>query len=297
MSKRFAILEIGSSNTKTHIYEDEKEIYDKTDTIEFKKNYAKEKKVDPSDIKKLYKLIDKVKEYTDNIYIYGCSIFRSMSKEELKEINKDLKEKYDKEIEVVTQEDEAYYTALGCFANIDYDGNICVFIGGGGSTELVFAKKGKIIDRCLYNFGGFDITTRFPSLKEDYAECTFDEVYEFVDSLVGDIKTKADVLILAGGDHLYWYKNAQYDVLDNTIYKDSEQPYMINMEMNDKYDRDALTTSLDAIRQRSDNPVWFDGSRAIKVTTNLISHKISAKYVVPTKINMGNGLFYSLRNK
>lgn len=65
---------------------------------------------------------------------------------------------------------------------------------------------------------------------------------------------------------------------------------MITRDMSDKYDRDALITSLDKIRQNSDNPKWFDGSRAMKIITNLISHKVNAKYIIPTKVNMEDGL-------
>lgn len=53
---------------------------------------------------------------------------------------------------------------------------------------------------------------------------------------------------------------------------------MLTSEMSDEYDKDALVTSLDRIRQNSDNPKWFDGSRAMKVINNLILHKIDAKY-------------------
>lgn len=35
--KRFAIIEIGSNNTKIHVYEDDRVIYDSNVTIEFKK--------------------------------------------------------------------------------------------------------------------------------------------------------------------------------------------------------------------------------------------------------------------
>lgn len=41
----FAIIEIGSNNTKTHIYKDGDVIYENTMTIEFKKNYKNENKV------------------------------------------------------------------------------------------------------------------------------------------------------------------------------------------------------------------------------------------------------------
>lgn len=294
MDKKIAIIEIGNNNTKTHIYENSNLVKENNITIEFKKNYKKENKILSSDLDKLYDVINKALEDTKDIHIYGCSIFRNINKEELDEINKLLKEKFNLEIEVVSQENEAMYTALGCYNNIKYNGNICIFIGGGGSIELIFVNNGNVIDKKYYDFGVVDITTKFSSLKDDIPTCTFDEVYNNVDNLIGDLVTKADVLILAGGDHLYWYNNARYDLLANTLYKDENQKYMLTRDMSDTYDKDALVTSLDKIRENSDNPLWFDGSRAMKVITNLISHKIDAKYIVPTKINMEEGLKIAL---
>lgn len=193
-------------------------------------------------------------------------------------------------IQVVSQEDEANYTALGCYNNVEYNGNICVFIGGWGSIELIFVNNKKVIDKKYYNFGVVDITNKFDTLKNDIPNCSFEDIYNYVDKLIDDINVKADVLILAGGDHLYWYNNARYNLIENTLYKNEKQKYMLTTEMSDNYDRDALVTSLDRIRANSDNPKWFDGSRAMKVITNLISHKIDAKYIIPTKINMEDGL-------
>ena len=286
----FAIIEIGSNNTKTHIYESEKIIYENNTTIEFKKNYQTEGKINESDLNKLFKIVQKALEYTSNIHIYGCSIFRNIKEKELDNINAKLKSLWNVQIEVISQENEAYYTALGCYNNINYDGNICIFIGGGGSIELVFVNKKEIIDKKYYNFGVVDITKRFDSLKEDIPTCTFDEVYNYVNELIGNIEVKADILVLAGGNHLYWYNNAGYELLENTLYDCENQKYMITREISDNYDHDALITSLNRIRENSDNPLWFDGSRAMKVITNLISHKIDSKYIIPTKINMEDGL-------
>ena len=86
---------------------------------------------------------------------------------------------------------------------------------------------------------------------------------------------------------MYWYNNAGYKLLDNTLYKAENQKYLITKEMSDEYDHNALITSLNQIRERSDNPLWFDGSRAMKVITNLISNKINAKYIIPTKNKYG----------
>lgn len=288
--KKFAIIEIGSNNTKTHVYEDGNVIYENTTTIKLKANYKENGRIISSDLEKLYEIIGKAFKYTDNVHIYGCSIFRNISKEELDEINTVIKSKYNLEIEVVTQEDEANYTALGCYSNVDFDGNICVFIGGGGSIELIFVNNKEVIDRKYYNFGVVDVTSEFPSLKDDIPTCTFDEVYNYVDNLINDLTIKADLLILGGGDHIYWYTNAEYGMLENTLYKNDNQKYMITKDMSDKYDRDALVTSLDRIRNNSDNPSWFDGSRAMKVITDMISNKIDAKYIIPTKINMEDGI-------
>ena len=293
----FAIIEIGSNNTKTHIYENEKMIYENNTTIELKKNYNIHQKIEENDLNKLFKIIEKALQYTKDLHIYGCSIFRNIHTEELHEINRKLKNKFNVEIEVVSQEDEAKYTALGCYNKIKYSGNICVFIGGGGSIELIFVNNGKVIDKKYYDFGVVDVTQKFSGLKDDIPNCTFDEVYNYINELIGNINIEAEVLILAGGDHLYWYNNAGYKLLENTLYKSENQKYMITKDMSDYYDHDALITSLNQIRQRSDNPLWFDGSRAMKVITNLISNKINAKYIIPTKINMEDGLKEKLKNQ
>lgn len=292
-----AIIEIGSNNTKTHIYENEKNIYDVTTTIEFKKNYSINKKIDKKDIQKLEKEIEKAAEYTEKIYVYGCSIFRNISEEELEEINNHLYKKYNLKVSVVSQEEEAALTAYGCYSDNDYDRNICVFIGGGGSTELLIINNKKIIEKKYLDFGVVDITKKFASLKEDVPTCSLDEVRSYINSIIGEINTKCEVLILAGGDHLYWYNNARYELKENTLYKSENQKYMIDIETSDKYDQNAYITSLDRIRANSDNPLWFDGSRAMKAITNVISHKIDAKYIIPTKINMEDGLKNKLINQ
>ena len=69
---------------------------------------------------------------------------------------------------------------------------------------------------------------------------------------------------------------------------------MITQETSDLYDRGAYKKSLDKIRQNSDNPLWFDGSRAMKTINNYVLHKINAKYIIPTRINMEDGIRKSL---
>ena len=95
MNNMFSIIEIGSNNTKIHIYKEEKLIYEKTITIEFKKNYQIKKQINEEDLNKLYEVIKNALTYTNNVNIYGCSIFRNISNEELDEINKKIYEKFE----------------------------------------------------------------------------------------------------------------------------------------------------------------------------------------------------------
>ena len=142
-----------------------------------------------------------------------------------------------------------------------------------------------------------DITSKYPELKEDIPKVTFDEVTEYVNYLLGDLEYKAIAIVLAGGDHLYWFNNALYKMDDNMLYASDRQKYMIKTEKMDIYDRDMMVSSLDAIRDRSDNPAWFDGARAMRIIVNLITHKIGADVVIPTNINMEDGLKETLKQK
>ena len=54
MEKQLAVIEIGSNNTKVHIYENKKLVFDSTTTIEFKRNYQLNKQILQQDLEKLY---------------------------------------------------------------------------------------------------------------------------------------------------------------------------------------------------------------------------------------------------
>lgn len=118
--RKYAIIEIGSNNTKTHIYEENHLILENNTTIEFKKHYQQNKQISSEDLEKLYTVIEKMREYTLDLHIYGCSIFRNMSTDELAKINQELERRFSLSIEVVTQEQEAEYTALGCYYGLNY---------------------------------------------------------------------------------------------------------------------------------------------------------------------------------
>lgn len=286
----FAIIEIGSSNTKAKVFENDKILFEESTTIEFKKNYKLNKKIITDDLEKLYTIIEKTLEYTNNINIYGCSIFRTIEDDELTTINEVLLKKYNLKITVVSQEEEAEYTALGCYKDLPYQERICIFVGGGGSTELIFVKNGKIEKKLFFEFGAVDITNKFETLKEDKPTCTFKEVYDYIDGILDTQNEEAPLLILAGGDFPFWYISAKYEMKSNDLYKRDNQPYLLTKEMCNEYDLDSFKKSLNVIKENSNNPLWFDGARSMRVIANVVMNKIKAKNIIPTKINMIDGI-------
>ena len=85
--------------------------------------------------------------------------------------------------------------------------------------------------------------------------------------------------------------------IEDLLYNKDKQKYMLGIRTSDKYDRDCLKISLDEIKNNSNNPLWFNGARAMKMLTNVIAHRVHAKYIVPTNINMEDGLVDKIANK
>lgn len=291
---KFGIVEIGSTNTKAYLYDEGNLNSLGNYYIPFKNDYKSYGRLFDEDIQKLEEVIDVLKKDTKDIYCYGTSIFRNIKKEELEEFIS-LTNSWDVNFKVVSAEDENRYTVSGVLADIEYDKDMVVVIGGGGSTEVAFIKNKEIVEMKNLSFGAMDITDSFPDLKNDIASSLFDNILDYTCSLVGNLEMKADIMVLAGGDYLYFYETVGYEMEKNTFYKDEKQPFMIEFSKYDNYDRDILNKSLEDIKKKCvGNEKWWDGARGMRFCMNAIARKVEAKYIVPTKINMINGIVKEL---
>ena len=294
---KFGILEVGSTNTKAFLY-NKGELIDRGRTfIPFKNHYKEYGSILKEDIEELKKTISSLLEEVDSVYAYGTSIFRMISKEELDLFLKEVCNEH-VTFQVVTPEEENRYTVEGVLADISYDKDMVVVIGGGGSTEVAFIQNKEIVRMHNLSFGAMDITDHFPDLKEDITKTSFDEMLKYASSLCGSLDIKADLMVLAGGDYLYFYKTVRYEMEENIFYKDSKQPYMIPFDLFDSYDHDILTKSLNEIKEKCvGNESWWDGARGMRFCMNAIARKIEAKYIIPTRINMISGIVNEIINK
>ena len=286
------IIEVGSTCTKVDLFDGKEINRIKTETIEFKRNYKKENKLDKDDVEKLISLVKELKDQYQNIYVCGTSIFRSLSDEQRDEFLNLFLNNTGIKFDIISPEKENELTVEGAARNVNK--KVAVFVGGGGSTEISIYDNG-IKEMINTPIGVIDIMNKYPDLGDNYATTNIDEVKKVVREKLNLPKQKADTLILAGGGHLRFALNSGISYEKNNLYEDKMQPVMMDIETREKdTDRYYKEISLDDIRKKVDDPNWWYATRAMCAFVLVVAEEVGAKNIVPTDISMVHGL---LKNK
>lgn len=282
------IVEVGSTVTKVDLYNGESLEKLKNITIWFKKNYAEENKLKESDVNLLIEETNKLKSITSDIYVCGTSIFRDLNDEERGTFLSDFKNRTGYEFHIISSEDENVLTVEGATRFVK--DKVCVCIPGGGSTEMAIYENG-ILESVNSKIGVVDVMNEYPDLSNDLATSTVNEVKEYVKRRLTMPTTKADVLILAGGAHLYFAKEANLKYEENSIYNDINAPIMMDIKTRiSETERYFKEMSLDEIRSRVEDPKWWFATRAMCALVLAVAESIDAKYIIPTDIAMSYGI-------
>lgn len=293
--QKFIVVEIGSTNTKAKLYDSGKIKDLGFKTIEFKDNFKKNKKILDTDKETLYSYLLEFKEETPNIYVYGTSIFRNLNSAAKELWLKEFKDKTGLDFNIVSSKDEKFYTCYGAYDK-SYKDSIAIMIAGGASTELAIYNDRKCIEEQFYNFGATNATDLFPDLRSDIVSSNYNAMLDEIKKLVSSKpKNKADVLVLAGGDFIYFYEEAKYKLEKNIFYDNSNAPYMIDIKNLDLDDQKYFyKTSLNEISIRTNRESWWRGTRGMRLCVKVICDLLDVKYVVPTRINMIDGLIVEI---
>lgn len=288
----YIIIEVGSTVTKVDKYEDGQLKRIGTKTIMFKKNYSIFNKLLEEDLLSLYGFINTFKEEDTQIYVCGTSIFRKLPEIDRVEFLSEFKNNTGVDFNIISQSEESRLTILGTVRKVKQKSY--VFIGGGGSTEVALYDK-KIKKSFYFEIGVIDIINKFPDLEQDIATTSLDEVKEYIKGKINSPKDKSELMILAGGLHLRFAYNSGVRFHKNTIYKDSSAPifYEVN-ELKQDIEKYFSSTSLDEIRSKSEDPQWWNATRAMFALVLVIADSIDAKYIFPTDISMAYGLLNDL---
>ena len=104
-------------------------------------------------------------------------------------------------------------------------------------------------------------------------------------------KEKADILILSGGGHEKFARLSGVKYESNTLYNDVSSPIMMDIETRkSETERYYKSISLDEIRNRVNDPDWWNATRAMCTFVLVVAEEICAKYIVTTDIAMVYGL-------
>lgn len=282
------IVEVGSTCTKVDKFNGKTIEKLEGKTIQLKKHYNEDKKLRESDINELIDSIKKLKSISEDIYVCGTSIFRTLNDIERKEFLNRFKIETGYEFNIISQEKENELTVFGTTRFVK--DKVCVFIGGGGSTEIAIYDKG-IKESVNTKIGVIDVMQKFPDLAEDFAKANLETVKAFIKERLNLPKEKADILILAGGGHEKFARYSGIKYEENTLYNDEASPIMMDIETRkSETERYYKSISLDEIRSRVKDPDWWYATRAMSAFALVVAEEIGAKYIVPTDIAMVYGI-------
>lgn len=127
------IVEVGSTCTKVDKFNEKNLEKIEGKTIQFKKHYNEDKKLRESDIVELIKSIQELKAISEDIYVCGTSIFRSLDDLEKNSFLERFKRETGYNFNIISQEKENELTVFGTTRFVN--DKVCVFIGGGNSKE------------------------------------------------------------------------------------------------------------------------------------------------------------------
>lgn len=282
------IVEVGSTCTKIDQYDGNtiKRVDEKT--IQFKRHYIEDGKLREEDVKELINSVNEVKEKVQDIYICGTSIFRGLQEDEKNEFLKKFENETGYPFQIISQQEENELTVFGTTRFVKE--KVCVFIGGGGSTEIAIYDN-EIKENVNTKIGVIDIMQEFPDLGEDYATTDLEVVKNYIKERLNLPKEKADILILAGGGHEKFARNSGIKYEKNTLYSDEAALIMMDIETRkSETQRYYKAISLDEIRSKVKDPDWWYATRAMCAFVLVVAEEVGAKYIVPTNIAMVYGL-------
>ena len=288
------IVEVGSTCTKVDKFDGK--VIEKLNgkTIQLKKHYNEDKKLRESDIVELISSINELKSISEDIYVCGTSIFRTLNDTERKGFLSRFKNETRYNFDIISQEKENELTVFGATRFVKE--KVCVFIGGGGSTEIAIYDE-EIKESVNTKIGVIDVMQEFPDLAENYTTTNLEKVKDFIKERLNLPKEKADILILAGGGHEKFARYSGIKYEENTLYKDEVSPIMMDIETRkSETERYYKEISLEEIKTRVTDPNWWYATRAMAAFTLVVAEEIGAKYIVPTDIAMVYGILDKQNN-
>ena len=288
-------IDLGSSTIKVYRYLESLELIDEH-SIYFKDNFDSVKGISNDNLDELCDYFKDLKEKYDlkyeNTHIFVTGIFRNLCYEKKRELVKLFNDQFDLHFHIISHGIENYY--LGRAMQNDYNNQKVLIINmGGKTTELVTFLGDKIIGTLNLSIGVGDILNHFDRINLEYSQNTIEEILEFVQDRLGDLKLDSDYscAIFTGGEERFELLT-NFNLVPNTLFDDHIHKYMLSLDDYIEGTRKVFydMSIQDLYQLMPNNPKWMDGARAGAIIPLALFKMIGIQWVVPSDLNLINGV-------
>ena len=288
-------IDLGSSTIKVYVWNDNLKLLEEH-SIYFKNDFSKTEGISEQNKTELLNYFKELKEkyhlLYENTHIFVTGIFRELSPMKKQEMVKIFNDTLDLHFNIISHGIETYY--LGTAMENDYNNKKVLVINmGGKTTELVTFEQNKITKRQNLTIGVADLLNKFPKANESISKVSVEEVEDFVRDRLKEITFEKDYncAIFTGGEERFELLT-NFPLEQNTLFQDGIHKYMISTENYVEASKKVffeytLEQLYDLMPQ---NPKWMDGARLGAVLPLAIFHLANIPYIVPSDLNLINGV-------
>ena len=295
-------IDLGSSTIKVHCYEDELKLLEEK-TIFFKNDFDSVKGISKKNLEELLEYFEKIQKKYDlkyfNTNIFVTGIFRELIEEKKIELLKLFKVKFDLHFNIITHGIENYYLTKA--TQNDYNNKKVLIINmGGRTTELVTYENNEVVRTDNLELGVADLLNNFDKVNDKYSGNTVEEMEEFVANKLKNFKLDKDYdcAIFTGGEERF-QRLTKFNLQKNTLFNDNIHKYMVSLENYIKGTKKAFyEISIEELYDlMPGNPKWMDGARSGAIIPLPLMKKANIKWMIPSDLNLINGVINDLNNK
>ena len=191
-----AIIDIGSNSIKMRVARTQnhkffKVIRDETEVVRLGRGMSESGFLSEASMKisceAVTRMVHAAEKLNAEIFIVGTMALRTAANAEV--FTKMIKDSTGFDVHVFSGEDEAKYSWLGAVDGFNIEGDVMMFDSGGGSTEFVLGRDGKVNKITSVPIGAVNLSEKFFNIYDSPIKKSFcDEAVEYAKNLLFENK-------------------------------------------------------------------------------------------------------------